>query len=111
MSASFKETGLSPALCAHAQQAGMVQPTPIQLAAIPPALEGRDILAIAPTGTGKTAAYALPMLHRLLKRANPAPCWLWCQRGSWCCKQPRFLGHVWERAAKKRPAPNLQACP
>ncbi|GBR62406.1 RNA helicase [Acetobacter syzygii] len=71
MSASFKETGLSPALCAHAQQAGMVEPTPIQLAAIPAALDGRDILATAPTGTGKTAAYALPMLHRLLKARKP----------------------------------------
>lgn len=71
MSASFKDTGLSPALCAHAQQAGMTHPTPIQLAAIPAALEGRDILATAPTGTGKTAAYALPMLHRLLKARKP----------------------------------------
>lgn len=71
MSASFKETGLSPALCANAQQAGMAEPTPIQLAAIPAALEGRDILATAPTGTGKTAAYALPMLHKLLKARKP----------------------------------------
>ncbi|MGG6429205.1 DEAD/DEAH box helicase [Acetobacter ghanensis] len=71
MSASFKETGLSPALCANAQQAGMAEPTPIQLAAIPAALAGRDILATAPTGTGKTAAYVLPMLHRLLKARKP----------------------------------------
>ena len=44
-------------------------PTPIQAAAIPPALEGRDVVGIAQTGTGKTAAFALPILHRLA--ANP----------------------------------------
>ncbi|MBN8532743.1 MAG: DEAD/DEAH box helicase [Rhizobiales bacterium] len=46
---------------------GYTQPTPIQMQAIPPALEGRDLLGIAQTGTGKTAAFALPILHRLGK--------------------------------------------
>lgn len=46
---------------------GYTQPTPIQVQAIPPALEGRDLLGIAQTGTGKTAAFALPILHRLGK--------------------------------------------
>ena len=46
---------------------GYEEPTPIQLAAIPPLLAGRDVLAQAATGTGKTAAFALPLLHRPLR--------------------------------------------
>ncbi len=46
---------------------GYTTPTPIQTQAIPPALEGRDILGIAQTGTGKTAAFALPILHQMLR--------------------------------------------
>ena len=49
---------------------GYEEPTPIQLAAIPPLLEGRDLLAEAPTGTGKTAAFALPILQRLAERLD-----------------------------------------
>ncbi|NLO07739.1 MAG: DEAD/DEAH box helicase [candidate division WS1 bacterium] len=48
------------------QAAGYTEPTPVQLAAIPPALEGRDIVGTAQTGTGKTAAFVLPMLQSLL---------------------------------------------
>ena len=48
-------------------------PTPIQKRAIPPLLEGRDLLGIAQTGTGKTAAFALPILHRLAAEPRPAP--------------------------------------
>src|SRR5690606_21096324 len=44
---------------------GYTQPTPVQQSAIPPALEGRDVLALAPTGTGKTAAFTLPIIQRL----------------------------------------------
>jgi len=50
---------------------GYTTPTPIQAQAIPPALAGRDILGIAQTGTGKTAAFALPILHRLGTRSVP----------------------------------------
>lgn len=67
MSNSFEAMGLLPSLCTWAAQAGMNEPTPIQEAAIPAALARKDILAIAPTGTGKTAAYALPMLQQLLE--------------------------------------------
>ncbi len=49
---------------------GYEEPTPVQLAAIPPLLEGRDLLAEAPTGTGKTAAFALPILQRLAERMD-----------------------------------------
>src|SRR5437762_1576271 len=49
-------------------------PTPVQTGAIPPALAGRDVLATAQTGTGKTAAFLLPILHRLLSQPRgPAP--------------------------------------
>src|SRR5690606_40991688 len=47
-----------------------VEPTPVQLAAIPPALEGKDLRVIAQTGSGKTAAFVLPLLNRLLGDGN-----------------------------------------
>ncbi|MEO5367659.1 MAG: DEAD/DEAH box helicase [Magnetococcus sp. WYHC-3] len=56
------------------ERVGYTQPTPIQVQAIPPLLEGRDLLGIAQTGTGKTAAFALPILERLMRtprRASP----------------------------------------
>lgn len=53
--------------------AGYQQPTPIQAAAIPPALKGHDLIATAQTGTGKTAAFVLPMLQRLLAHSGKNP--------------------------------------
>ncbi len=61
----FDELGLSEKVLAAVQAAGYSSPTPIQAEAIPHALTGRDILGIAQTGTGKTAAFTLPMLSRL----------------------------------------------
>jgi len=61
----FTELGLDPALCATAAARGYQEATPIQARAIPEILQGHDILAAAQTGTGKTAAFALPILHRL----------------------------------------------
>jgi ATP-dependent RNA helicase RhlE len=66
---SFQALGLSAPLLHALAAEGYTTPTPIQLQAIPPALEGRDVEGIAQTGTGKTAAFALPILHRL--HANP----------------------------------------
>ncbi len=66
----FATMGLAPVLCRALDEAGYTIPTPIQLAAIGPALEGRDVLATADTGTGKTAAFALPILHHLLQAGN-----------------------------------------
>jgi superfamily II DNA/RNA helicase len=62
---TFNELGLSEKVLAAVQASGYNEPTPIQAQAIPPALQGRDILGIAQTGTGKTAAFTLPMLCRL----------------------------------------------
>ena len=65
VSDGFGPLGLDPRLLDRLSDLGYEEPTPIQLEAIPPLLEGRDLLAEAPTGTGKTAAFALPTLHRL----------------------------------------------
>ncbi len=67
---SFQTLGLAPALLRALNEQGYSEPTPIQAAAIPPALEGRDLLAGAQTGTGKTAAFALPLLERLYVSAR-----------------------------------------
>ena len=62
---TFKELNLSAPLLRAVQEAGYETPSPIQAAAIPPVLSGRDLMGCAQTGTGKTAAFALPMLDRL----------------------------------------------
>jgi ATP-dependent RNA helicase RhlE len=71
----FKTFNLDPKIEAGAAAAGFVTPTPIQAEAIPPVMNGRDIIGLAQTGTGKTAAFALPILHRLMQ-------------GKRCCFQP-----------------------
>jgi ATP-dependent RNA helicase RhlE len=70
---SFETLGLSPALLRALADQGYTTPTPIQMAAIPVALSGRDLLAGAQTGTGKTAAFALPLLERLFVAPAQAP--------------------------------------
>ncbi len=62
---TFADLGLSPKVQAAITAAGYVTPTPIQAAAIPVAVTGRDVLGIAQTGTGKTASFVLPMITRL----------------------------------------------
>ncbi len=62
---SFSSLGLSAELVRAVSEKGYTQATPIQLQAIPVILEGRDILAGAQTGTGKTAGFTLPLLQRL----------------------------------------------
>ena len=70
--ASFKELGLAPAVYKVINEVGYETPSPIQARSIPPLLEGRDLLGQAQTGTGKTAAFALPLLSRLdLKKKHP----------------------------------------
>jgi ATP-dependent RNA helicase RhlE len=65
----FASFGLSPAILRAVREEAYDVPTPIQTQTIGPALEGRDVLGCAQTGTGKTAAFALPVLHRLATAA------------------------------------------
>jgi len=69
--AGFTSLDLDERVLAALTALGYEEPTPIQLAAIPPLMAGRDVLAQAATGTGKTAAFALPLLHRLNAGAPP----------------------------------------
>ncbi len=71
VSRTFDSMGLNPALLTALKSAGYEQPTPIQQKAIPHVMEGKDLLGIAQTGTGKTAAFALPILHRLAESRTP----------------------------------------
>jgi ATP-dependent RNA helicase RhlE len=64
---TFDELNLAPAILKAVHEQGYETPTPIQAQAIPAVLEGHDLLAGAQTGTGKTAAFTLPMLHKLTK--------------------------------------------
>src|SRR5688572_14160945 len=64
----FSGLKLHPTLLQGLKDLGFSRPTAIQTEAIPPALEGRDLLASAMTGSGKTAAFLLPILHRLIGR-------------------------------------------
>jgi ATP-dependent RNA helicase RhlE len=61
----FSELHLSPALQQRLAKAKFVEPTPVQAAAIPPAMEGRDVLATAQTGTGKTLSFLIPLIERM----------------------------------------------
>lgn len=71
---TFEELGLMPRLVAQLAEQNITQPTPIQVQAIPHALEGRDVMGLAQTGTGKTAAFGLPIMHILLKAGQkPEP--------------------------------------
>ncbi|MFG6413781.1 DEAD/DEAH box helicase [Roseateles sp. DC23W] len=71
---SFASLGLTPALLRAVREQGYHAPTAIQAAALPPVLAGRDVLAIAQTGSGKTAAFVLPLLQRLVESpARPGP--------------------------------------
>jgi len=62
---TFKELNLSQPLLKAVEEQGYTTPTPIQAQAIPAIMQGKDVLAAAQTGTGKTAGFALPLLHRL----------------------------------------------
>ena len=70
---SFQELGLLDSVVHGAQSLGFADPTPVQAECIPLILDGRDVVGSAQTGTGKTAAFALPILTRLKKR-GPTRC-------------------------------------
>lgn len=69
---TFADLGLSPRLLKAMEGTDFLAPTPIQIKAIPPVLAGQDLMGLAQTGTGKTAAFGLPLLHRLLEIHHPA---------------------------------------
>ena len=68
---SFAELGLAPTLLSAIERAKYESPYPIQVEAIPAILQGKDLLGLAPTGSGKTAAYILPILQQLLGKEAP----------------------------------------
>ncbi len=70
---NFQELKLCPPLLKNVRDCGYTEPTPIQRATIPLVLAGKDVLGCAQTGTGKTAAFALPILQRLKESTSPAP--------------------------------------
>lgn len=67
---SFESLGLAAPLLSALNKAGFTEPTPVQAASIPQALEGHDLMVSAQTGSGKTAAFMLPSLNKIL--ANPS---------------------------------------
>ena len=69
----FAELNLAPQLLAALEACGYDQPTPIQAQTIPALLAGRDVIGSAQTGTGKTAAFVLPALHRLAQGPQGSP--------------------------------------
>ena len=81
---TFKQLGLSAPILNALEEQGYVKPSPIQEKAIPPALTGRDVLGCAQTGTGKTCAFATPILQQLDQRPLPPP-------GSWPSRSARAL--------------------
>jgi len=64
---SFETFNFHPSIMAGIRELGYVTPTPIQVQAIPPIMQGRDLIGLAQTGTGKTAAFVLPILQRLMR--------------------------------------------
>jgi ATP-dependent RNA helicase RhlE len=68
---TFEQLGLSPRLLKALEKTALTTPTPIQAQAIPHIMQGRDLMGLAQTGTGKTAAFGLPLLHRLLDIGHP----------------------------------------
>ena len=85
----FRSLGLDDRIFKAIQEAGYTEPTPIQSAAIPEVLAGHDVIGIAQTGTGKTAAFVLPILHHLARRlgegnrGGDARRWWWRRRANW----------------------------
>uniref|UniRef100_UPI002354DE84 DEAD/DEAH box helicase n=1 Tax=Hyphomonas adhaerens TaxID=81029 RepID=UPI002354DE84 len=78
---TFADLGLAPNILKALDESGYKTPTPIQAEAIPHVLSGGDVTGIAQTGTGKTAAFVLPMIHRLSKgraRARMPRCLILC---------------------------------
>ncbi|MBT6863786.1 MAG: DEAD/DEAH box helicase, partial [Planktomarina temperata] len=81
---TFEELGLMPRLVEQLKEQGIVDPTPIQIQAIPHALAGRDVMGLAQTGTGKTAAFSLPIIHKLDTNAKNIQALILCPTRELC---------------------------
>src|SRR6266498_5950215 len=68
---NFSQLGLAPAQVRSCESLGYTEPTPIQQQAIPLVLSGQDLIGCAETGTGKTAAFLLPIIQRISERSRP----------------------------------------
>ena len=86
---SFAELALSEPLQKALSDVGYETPSAIQAATIPALIEGRDVLGQAQTGTGKTAAFALPILAQLQASGKSLRFWYWHRHESWPFKWPR----------------------
>ena len=82
----FDGFGFSEALLKTLADKGYSDPSPIQKAAFPELMLGRDLVGQAQTGTGKTAAFALPLLERLESGQKTPKCWCWLPQGNWRCR-------------------------
>ena len=71
MTTTFADLGLSASILKSLEKTTLKLPTPIQVEAIPHIMAGRDLMGLAQTGTGKTAAFGLPLLHRILDLGHP----------------------------------------
>ncbi|MGR5541609.1 DEAD/DEAH box helicase, partial [Vibrio campbellii] len=96
---TFTELGLNSILLEQLSALNFTQPTEIQQHAIPEVLAGKDVLAAAQTGTGKTAAFALPILHKLLEQ----------QASLETARQPRALVLVPTRELAQQVVESIQA--
>jgi len=97
---SFADLGFIPEILKALDDVGYSKPTPIQAEAIPAALQGKDVLGIAQTGTGKTGAFTLPIMQRMAKgraRARMPRCLIVCPT--------RELCSAWPKAARGRVCP------
>ena len=80
----YADLNLSPELMRAIDKKGYVQATPVQAGAIPYFMEWKDVIAKAPTGTGKTFAFGIPMVEHIDPQEDPgAPAWCWPPPGSW----------------------------
>ena len=101
----FHSLSLSPSLLAAVERAGYVEPTPIQAALIPHALDGYDVIGQAQTGTGKTAAFLLPFLNDWRDRPEPGP------RALILAPTRELASQVAEEARKLAPSRNCRTVP
>ena len=86
---TFDQLGLAEPLLRAVTDVGYEVPTPIQARTIPALLQGRDLIGQAQTGTGKTAAFALPLLRPSILRWTGCRPWSWPPLASWPCKWPK----------------------